>query len=265
MVKIQKSQFAMEFSRLKMHRKYEYASRGVIPKWFYPKAPFFIRHILWRRNNNMNTIILIVGGVRTGKSYMGLKIAETYCKILEKPFDVNEQCSFDIIPFLKWSQKEMDNIYVLDEVGVNLNPQEWYSQQSRVFRNFTQAQGFRRNVMVLVLPNASFLLKSIRFMINYMIETRHQGKGYIRKVCMDHSRGKGWLMNIGSIKFSLPTKKTVDFYEQMKKKWNDGRLAEDIEWLKRDEEKKKATLRGFSAVAARQPVFRIERKWDKTP
>jgi len=242
MVKIYKSQFEMNFTELRMHRKSEYRDRGYIPAWFYPKAPFFMRHLLWRRRLNMNSIVLIVGGVRTGKSYMGLKIAEIYCRFLKKYFNVIEQCSFDIIPFLKWSQTETDNIYVLDEVGCNLNPQEWYSVQSKVFRNFTQAQGFRRNVMVLVLPNISFLLKSIRFMVNYVIETRNQGKGYIRKVCMDHSRGKGWLMNIGSIKCSLPTKKTIDFYEQMKKRWNDLHLKLDIDMLSKMNVKKMITV-----------------------
>ncbi len=256
MAQIYDSQFAMDFSAIKQHRRHKFKSRGDIPEVFYPRAPFFIRHILYRRKLNMNSIILIVGGVRTGKSYMALKIAETYCKILKKEFDVNTQCSFDIIPFLKWSQTESDNAYVLDEVGVNLNPQEWYSIQSKVFRNFTQAQGFRRNIMILVLPNASFLNKSIRFMCNYVIETRYQGTGYIRKLIMNHTRGKGYFLNMGMIKFKLPKRKTVKEYEKMKKVWNDKMLKRDIEYLERAEVKKKQEINEFYVPEnAQKPIF----------
>ena len=231
------SQFAMEFSIITHHRRKKWKSRGDIPDDFHPNEPFFLRHILYRRKLNMNSILLIVGAVRSGKSYMALKLAERYCKILskelgvDKEFDVNKQCSFDIIPFLKWSQTETDNVYVLDEVGVSLNPQEWYSIQSKIFRNFTQAQGFRRNVMILVLPNASFLLKAIRFMCNYVIETKYQGTGYIRKLIMNHTRGKGYFLNMGMIKFRKPKMKTVKEYEKMKKDWNDRMLKVDIDNL----------------------------------
>jgi len=265
MAKVEESQFAMIFSRFEFHKRGEWKGRESIPDWFYSKAPFFLRHILWRRHLNMNSIILIVGGVRTGKSYMGLKIAETYCKLLNKKFDVNKQCSFDIIPFLKWSQDETDNVFVLDEVGVNLNPQEWYSVQSRVFRNFTQAQGYLRNVMILVLPNISFLLKSIRFMCNYVLETRNQGKGFIRKVAMDHSRGKGYLMNIGSIKFSLPSKETIKEYEKMKKIWNKEHLKEDIQYLLIDKEKKQRVIR-FDQEVYQKPIYHLPKsKFDEVP
>ena len=262
MAQVFESQFDMDFSGIKQHRRRKFKSRGDIPDDFHPHTPFFLRHILYRRALNMNSIILIVGAVRTGKSYMALKIAESYCKMLKKKFDVEKQCSFEIIPFLEWSQEETDNIYVLDEVGVSLNPQEWYSIQSKVFRNFTQAQGFRRNVMILVLPNASFLLKAIRFMCNYVIETRYQGTGYIRKLIMNHTRGKGYFLNMGMIKFKKPTAQTVKRYEKMKKIWNDQQLKADIDALLRGEEKKKEELNPYYVPPEliRPPQYSIQRE-----
>lgn len=260
------NQFAMDFSKFKPHKKYDYKDRSHIPDWFYPnlESQILLRHILYRRHLNMNTILLIVGAVRTGKSYMALKIAETYCKILNLDWDVKKQCSFEIIPFLKWSQRERDNIFVIDEVGVSLNPQEWWTIQNKVFRNFTQAQGFRRNVMVLVLPNVSFLNKSIRFMVNYIIETRGQGKGYVQKLVMNHTRGKGFPMGIGYIKFSLPSKETIEYYESMKKKWNDDRLAEDILELEQFEQKRRERYEDFNRPV--EPVLRLNRnRYDQVP
>lgn len=255
-----KSQFSMDFSGLDISKKLEYKGSETIPEYFEPKAPFFIRHLLWRRHLNMNSIILIVGAVRTGKSYMALKIAENYTHYIKKEFSVNDQVSFEIIPFLKWSQTETDNIFVLDEVGISLNPHEWYSIQSRVFRNFTQAQGFRRNVMILVLPNISFLLKSIRFMCNYVIETRGQGKGLIYKLMMNHIKGKGYPVGLGFIKFSLPSKKIIEPYEALKKKWNDEKLEEDINELIRSEEKKKNEFNSYGHSP--KPILKLARRID---
>ena len=257
-------QFLMDFTKFENFMRSEYKGREHIPETFYPKAPFFIRHILWRRSLNMNSIILIVGGVRTGKSYMGLKIAECYCDILAKPFDVNKQCSFEIIPFLKWSQEATDSIFVLDEVGISLSPNEWFTVQSKIFRNFAQAQGFRRNVMILVLPNTAFLLKSIRFMCNYILETKSQGKGFVKKLIMDHTKGKGYIQNLGMIIFSLPRKSTIGPYEIMKKDWNDRMLKEDIEELLRSEEKKKFSnqIEQFP----KEPVLKLgPNPYDQTP
>jgi hypothetical protein len=223
-----KSQFDMDFSAMRFYAKPEFAGRDKIPDYFEPLAPFFLRHLLWRRKLNMNSIILIVGGVRTGKSWTGLKLLETYLRYLHKPFNVNEQVSFDILPFLKWSAEATDSGFMLDEVGVNLNPSEWWTVQSKIFRNFTQTQGFRRNVMILVLPSVAFLLKSIRFMCNYIIETRNQGHAVIRKIVMDHTRGKGYPTNIGSLNVSQPSKEVINAYESMKKVWNDAHLKSDI-------------------------------------
>lgn len=253
---MRQSQFAMKFTGLKQRSRYGVRNRATIPKTFYPKAPFLLRHFLYRRYLNMNTILLVVGGVRTGKSYLALKIAEQYCKILKIPFDVTKQCSFDILPFLEWSRGAMDSAFVLDEVGVNLNPQEWYTVQARVFRNFTQAQGFRRNVMILVLPNAKFLLSSIRSMCNYVLETRNQGYARAKKVTINYTKGKAYYLNMGGVKFNLPTKKTIKAYENMKKVWNDNQLNIDIQMLQKSEFDKKRKLNEFYEGTKVIPVVR---------
>lgn len=209
-----------------------YRQGSRIPENFYPKETLLMRHSLYRQRKNMNVFILVVGSVRTGKSYYALKFMERFCQLKGKPFYVNQHCSFDIKPFLVWSQSAINDIYMLDEVGVNLNPQEWYSIQCRIMRNFTQTQGFRCNILLLVLPNIAFLLKAIRFMCNYIVETgSYQGLVHTKKLAMNHSLGKGFMFYIGSTKFSLPTNKTVKEYEDMKKEWNDAHLKQDLDFL----------------------------------
>ena len=234
-----KSQFSMNFSRLNQFIKREFKSRANIPSYFYPTAPFFIRHLLWRKKLNMATIILIVGSIRSGKSYLGLKLCEIYSKWAKLPaFDVKKQFSFDVLPFLRWSKTATDSIYGLDEIGVNLPPREWYSIQSKIFSNFTQTQGFRRNVLIMMLPNAKFLLSSIRIMCNYIIIMRTQGRGFILKQKIDHIKGKPYYMSLGLIKSSLPNKKNIEIYEKIKKDWNNKRLEDDIKELENVENNK---------------------------
>lgn len=92
-----------------------------IPSNFYPGQNILLRQVLFRQSQNMNSFILVVGAVRTGKSYFGLKFAEKYAELKGKPFDVWKQVSFDIRPFLVWSKTATTGIFILDEVGCNLN------------------------------------------------------------------------------------------------------------------------------------------------
>lgn len=223
--------FFMKFEPFRHAKIITYSSSLRIPKNFLRNEITLLRFIMYRRKLNMNTILLVVGNVRTGKSYLALKIAEEYCRLNKTHFNVRKQCSFEIIPFLRWSQNAVDSVFVLDEVGVTLNSQDWFTIQSKIMRNFIQAQGFRRNLLIIVLPSIAFLLKSIRFMVNYVVETIQQGTIKWYKMVMRHSLGKGHISYMGILRFGLPSKETVEEYENMKKEWNDEQLDTDIEQL----------------------------------
>lgn len=83
----------------------------------------------------------------------------------------------------------------------------------------------------MVLPNVAFLLKAIRFMCNYIVQTRNQGMVSVSKINMDHALGKGWHDYLGNIFFPLPSSKTVEEYEKMKKEWNDRHLDQDLAYM----------------------------------
>jgi hypothetical protein len=179
----------------------------------------------------MNVFIIVVGSVRSGKSYFALKFAEEYSRVKGESFDVEKQCSFDIKPFLLWSKETTKGIYILEEVSSSLNPTEWFTIQVKIMRNFCFCQGFRTNVLIMTLPNVAFLLKAIRWMSNYVIETQYQGLVSISKVCMNHTKGLGFPEYIGNLRFSMPSEDTVKRYEQMKKEWNDKHLSQDLDYL----------------------------------
>lgn len=224
------NQFSMNFSPFMVTNKVIY--RGIrIPTMFYPNECVLMRHVLYRQKKQMNTFIIVVGSVRSGKSYFALKFAEDYSRLKGEEFDVQKQCSFDIKPFLLWSRETTKGIYILEEVSTSMNPQEWFTIQVKIMRNFVFCQGFRNNVLIMTLPNVAFLLKAVRWMSNYCIETQYQGFVSVSKIIMNHTKGLGFPEYIGNIRVSLPSEKTIKEYEGMKKEWNDKHLQEDLDYI----------------------------------
>lgn len=233
------NQFEVSFSDFELHKRADLKGRGIIPPDFHKDEGILLRHLLWRRKLNMNSILLIVGGVRTGKSWTGLKLCDRYCKLVGKKFDIREQCSFQPIDYLEWVQRgHEDDAFFLDEMGTSVSPQNWFTQQSRIFNTYTQIGGFRLNLLVMATPSISYLLKSVRFLLNYIIEMYSQGSGVVCKVRMIHRFGKGYLPTIGNIRVSKPRQSMIDIYEKQKREWNDEKLKEYIEITKFDNERR---------------------------
>jgi len=262
------SQFDVEFSKFELHKRSDLKGLAHIPQNFHPDEGILFRHLLWRRKLNMNSILLIVGGVRTGKSYAGLKICDRYCKLVGKEFDVRKQCGFEPIDYLEWVNRgATDDAYFLDEMGASISPQNWFTQQSRIFNTYTQIGGYRLNLLVMATPSISYLLKSVRFLLNYVIEMYSQGRGVVCKVRMIHRFGKGYLPNLGSLKVSKPRASIIAPYEEQKRIWNQNRLAKDILILKADNIKRDQRDLGYSVQQEWiEPVLKPDRsKFDRIP
>jgi hypothetical protein len=206
-----------------------------IPADFYPGISWLLRAILYRRYLNMNTFLLIVGGVRTGKSFTGLKIMEMISKLLNIPFGVTKQVSFELRPFLEWSRTATYSFYMLDEIGVSLSTSDWWTLQSKIMRNFAQTQGFRGNTLIMTVPNIAFFQKHFRFMCNYGIETVRQGQVSVYKIVVRHLLGKGSPRYVGSMNVELPSEDLIKTYTDMKVSWNNDKLQEDLDWLNNQE------------------------------
>ena len=204
-----------------------------IPPNFKPhlRSNTLLRHIFYRQLKNMNSFVLVLGAVRSGKSWFAIKMAELFMKEQKKEFSVKDQCGFDPVHFLKWSSTNEGSCYVLDEIQLSMGAREWYDTQHKIFNQFADIQGFRRNCLFLTLPNIAYVDKHLRFLMNYVVRTLHQGKVIWWKVKMREEVGKGWLDFVGSVKVSKPSKKITDDYEAEKKEFNDEHLRKSIEEL----------------------------------
>lgn len=227
----ERHQFAIDIAPLFSERRITY-SKG-IPDSFMPKLKSkntLLRMIMFRNSTNRNTFVLIVGSVRSGKSWFALRLAEQYMKLHNLEFDVDKQCSFEVVPFLRWSRNNKDSCYVLDEAQLSMSARLWFTIQSRIFNEFCDIQGFRRNLLILTTPNISYIDKHARFLINYIVETT-QTQGVIKwcKVKIRHALGKGYMDWIANpMKSRKPSKHIRDRYEEMKKIHNDEHLKRSI-------------------------------------
>lgn len=236
--------FELKFSKFQVNNTQTgniYSFRDIaIPNDFHSNLPFLLRAMLYRNKINMNTFLLEVGNPRTSKSYCALKLAEMYSEKLDMKFDVEQQLTFDDLKkFFKWSQNANNSIFILDETGTTLSPDMFWSVQQRIMRRFVQCQGFRKNVLIWVLPSIVFIQKGFRFMANYALKTLSQGNAEVYKVVVDQLLGKGYPERIETLHYTFPSKETSEKYELMKKEWNDIELKDDIAFLDKMERNEK--------------------------
>ena len=224
------NQFSMKFTPMGSPQRITSMFGSNIPKWFRPdlfNKNTLLKQILYRRYKGMNTFVLILGNVRSGKSWGGIK----FCELYDPSYDVSKSCSFTIPKFLRWSSENMDSTYLVDEIQLSMGAREWYTLQHRVFNQFCDIQGFRRNCAFFTLPNISYIDKHIRFLINYVMVTITQGLIAWYKVKTLHHLGKAHLEFGGTYRMSKPTKRNTTIYEAMKKKYNDQHLKESLKLL----------------------------------
>lgn len=221
--------FEMNFSDFGVERTINYYRDVGIPENFYPDKPFILRALLYRLKLNMNTFILIVGNPRSGKSVDAIKIAEEFCGLSGQVFCVEEQLTFDDVrKFLMWSINARESIFILDETGTSLAPDQFWSLQQRIMRRFCQVGGFRKNVLIWVLPSIAFIQKGFRFLANYAMLTKRQGMVDVYKVVVNQLIGKGFPDKIETMKVAMPSEETWKKYTGMKDTWNDVDLKKEI-------------------------------------
>ena len=224
--------FEMRFGTFNLNRIIYNVGR-LIPDNFYPKEPYMIRALLWRQKIDMNVFCLVVGNPRTSKSSWVIDKCDRLCQLQGKEFDIDKQLTFDDIKkFLLWSKDAKGSQFVLDETGSSMSPDQFWSVQQRVMRRFVQTQGFRRNILFWVLPSIVFIQKNFRFLCDYGIKTIRQGKVSIHKIKTDQLLGKTFIEKVIEEKFKKPRKKYWYHYMEIKKKWNDEKLKDDLNYLK---------------------------------
>jgi len=204
------------------------------------------RHKYWlsdyalrRVRMNQNYILLIVGGVGTGKSYTAMSLAEDI-----DPYFSVDRVIFHPRDFIELLDRGLPkgSVIMWEEVGVSLSSRDWYKEQNKIVSSLFET--FRRHNLILIMtvPFVKFIDSRIRSMIHgfaemidptftggqfgwlkyyHVIVEQRTGKIKHRYPRIRDDEGKiqiiqGVNSESGNMHFNLPSKELIPLYEKKK-------------------------------------------------
>lgn len=186
-----------------------------------------------RRMKNQDSIIIIVGQKRTGKSWSAIKLAE----ILDKDFDVKTGLYFKPAEFLKYFNSVEKKVIIFDEGSESYDRRKWWEIQNAVFNSLLTREGFRQNILIITLPVLSDLDQRAVRLSTFLVTMKGYNidKGYafgnIYRLFLMDLLGKTRPTGIQNMLFFKASEKNLKKYEAMKMEWNMEKSAENINLL----------------------------------
>jgi len=261
------NQFKMDFSPFQVNRII-YKHGELIPKDFLPKENWLLRAVLYKRTRHENSFILVTGKPRKGKSTFCIRECERIGELTDRPFDVDNQLTLDDLKkFFIWSKTANGSEFIIDEVGSQLSTNQYWSIISSIFRVFAQTQGFRENIVFLVLPYSKTLQSFFKYSSDYGVKCIEQGKALVYKAVVDtlndrkpYFKPKYWV-----ITYDLPKPEIWNRYLEIKKEWNDKRLDQDINVIDKMNETNEQKAKNFllRQKSLELSVMLKENRWNR--
>jgi len=133
-----------------------------------------VERAIWEKVHidKMNQIILIDGLPRTGKSELGLRLAED----LDPTFSIDriawKYCDF--LELSKNSESKGHQVFMWDEAGIadwGANARQFWSEGNMSASTLFQTMGFKENIAIISLPMKMMLDKHVRSLIHVNIKT----------------------------------------------------------------------------------------------
>lgn len=191
----------------------------------------FLDLLQMRKDRNKDSIIIITGERRNGKSFAAIKLAEH----LDPNFDVGKNLFFNVKDFLiRWSQLD-GGVIVLDEASENVDRRSWFSIENKIFNSIVTREGFRRLVVILTLPMISDLdTRSVRLCSHHVCmkginEAEKKAYAVVYRLKPIQEIGKTYRQFIQVVPFGFPSESNVEKYMKMKMEWNAKKSGENID------------------------------------
>jgi len=125
-----------------------------------------------------NICILICGNTGTGKSMLSLRIAEKLDPTFTRD-NVKERVIVTATQFAQLISNKDDNrlqkgaVFVVDEIGAGAaGNREWYSVGNKMISVILQTFRTRQLIMIMTVPNMSFVDVAVRKLVDVLIETK---------------------------------------------------------------------------------------------
>ena len=199
-----------------------------------------------RLRENRNLVVLFTGKTGGGKSYASLSIADFLTPSLHVGFEM-QSLVYDIPSFIQRVRtQEPGTAIILDEAGISAGSRDALSRESKSLGKTIQSIRYLKHCTIFTLPNANFLDKQVRLLVDVVfdhVEQQKQGE-FTPMIPVVSEDGKDVILHpftigrmvIRSVYFPLPRPSLIDDYEKTRKNHNMKQLA-DLESALRPEEK----------------------------
>jgi hypothetical protein len=181
-----------------------------------------INYLNFRSYHSYNSILVIVGENRTGKSYMALALAY----MLDNNFNT-DHIIFTFKEFLQFVKAQKSCWIIFDEIGLTASGSEWWSLENRLIGYITQSFGRLNINLIMTLPSLNMLSRQGFAMTTIVIRMLKRRVGRVYKIIKDPIKGKLYPYTIGHIRIgnipkdiSLPyERKKINFLHDKSAEW----------------------------------------------
>ena len=224
-------------------------------------AKRFIRHsvISTLVTHRRSIIGVTYGDPGTGKSYFNLTLGWVTSEILGQKFSVKKSVKWDVMELIA-AIKDAPKRHILlgEEAGVMIPSREWYTKANRLFSYVAQTFRFRQILLLLSVPNLSFIDSHVRALVQFLFETfprrvqqnliRHYSVAGVkpREIFQDPKTGHiyyyspmfrapdGSTVKMTYLLYTLPPEYILEEYEEEKRKYFERLLEKGIRELEEE-------------------------------
>lgn len=172
----------------------------------------FSKAIYSRQHKGLNSIILIVGARGVGKSYLSLKLGETF-----DPNFTAENVTFGIEDFLvkvDVLRKYPWSWLIFDEIGMEVSARDFMSMVNKIMSYVAQSFRYTKLNLVCVCPDPDMVDLHVRKLSDFWILVTNRGHARIFRTKMNPFRsGSYYTPLLCDMNISMPSAELCDAYE----------------------------------------------------
>ena len=176
------------------------------PAWFLNQGMKNKSWFTWivekRLKEKRNSLIMLLGQPRTGKSYTAITLAN---KLDVNGFDVKDKVSWTIPDFITQIQNAPEgSCLIFDEAGAEFNSRNYQSQFSKMLNFILQTFGSRYVNVLMCLPLLNFTDKSARQLCTFSLIMMQRGQARVYSHWNDLPFGEPDRRYLGDLKVNDP-------------------------------------------------------------
>ena len=168
-------------------------------------SPFFFNELKQRANNIEANIIIITGRARSGKTYVGLRLAE----IMDPKFTPEVGVPYGSNEFLKLisegSPVKMGQYIVPDEAQFAAGARNWYNDIQKDLMDQLEAVGSKGLTIIIVALSIKVLDVIARgYVITHHIHMKRRGVGTVYRYYLPPFASEPYKTRLGDVKLNTP-------------------------------------------------------------